>query len=154
MSLAVATRVRIPKSKTTSPQHTVEDYETLKAICVVLQSVAQRHLPRDAFADRASLVQCLRLLTELDVNVSVKSEFKAEFEIPPIDTNTLAYRFLKNKTVAALSTIADLDKKILDRMTSDYHNGMRDAYKKASAIAVAFLADIHGEKVEQYSCAD
>jgi len=154
MSLAVAQRIRIPKSKFAAHQPPVEDYETLKAICVVLQSMAQKHLPRDAFADRASLVQCLKLLTELKVNVAVKSELQAEYNSPTVDKNTLAYRFLRNKTVAALSTIADLDKKVLDRMTSDYHNGMRDAYKKASAIAVAFLADIHGESVEQYSCVD
>lgn len=153
MSFAVAARVRIPKPAARPVQQT-EDYDTLKAICVVLQSMAQKHLPRDAFADRASLVQCLKLLTELNVNVSVKSELQAEYDAPTVDTNTLAYRFLRNKTVAALSTIADLDKKVLDRMTSDYHNGMRDAYKKASSIAVAFLADIHGESVEQYSCVD
>lgn len=153
MSLAVASRVRIPKPAARQTQQP-EDYDTLKAICVVLQSMAQKHLPRDAFADRASLVQCLKLLTELNVNVAVKSELQAEYDSPTVDTNTLAYRFLKNRTVAALSTIADLDKKVLDRMTSDYHNGMRDAYKKASAIAVAFLADIHGESVEQHSCVD
>jgi hypothetical protein len=153
MSLAVATRVRIPKPAA-RPAQQPEDYDTLKAICVVLQAMAQKHLPRDAFSDRASLVQCLKLLTELEVNVAVKSELQAEYIAPTVDTNTLAYRFLRNKTVAALSTIADLDKKVLDRMTSDYHNGMRDAYKKASSIAVAFLADIHGESVEQYSCVD
>lgn len=154
MSISIAQRIRIPKSKYVAQQPHVDDYETLKAICVVLQSVAQKHLPRDAFADRASLVQCLKLLTELKINVAVKSELQAEYNAPTADKNTLAYRFLKNKTVAALATIADLDKKVLDRMTTDYHNGMRDAYKKASALAVAFLADIHGEKVEQYFCPD
>lgn len=154
MSLSVAARVRIPKPKSQQSQQKPEDYDTLKAICVVLQSMAQKHLPRDAFAERASLVQCLKLLTELNINVVVKSELQADYAAPTTDTNTLAYRFLRNKTIAALSTIADLDKKVLDRMTSDYHNGMRDAYKRASAIAVTFLADIHGESVEQYSCVD
>lgn len=154
MSIAEATRVRIPKPSAPSTQHNSEDYETLRAICVVLQSVAQKHTPRDAFADRASLVQCLQILTELNVTVSVRPELHADLSSPTVDNNTLAYRLLKHKTVAALSTIADLNKKVLDRMTTDYHNGMRDAYKKASAIAAAFLADIHGEDVEQYSCTD
>lgn len=153
MGIAVAERVRIPKASVPQPQPS-EDYDTLKAICVVLQYVAQKHLPRDAFADRASLVQCLKLLTALNVKIAVKSELQAEYDLPTVDKNTLAYRFLRSKAIAALATIADLDKKVLDRMTSDYHNGMRDAYKKASAIAEAFLADIHGENVERHSCAD
>lgn len=152
MSHAVVDRVRVPKTKSAVKQN--EDVETLKAICVVLQSVAQKHLPRDAFADKASLVQCMKLLAELDVNISVKANLKAEFDEPPTDKNTLSYRLLKNKTIAALATIADLDKKILDRMTSAYHNGMRDAYKKASEIALAFLADLQGESVENYRCVD
>lgn len=153
MSNGLSERVRIPKTKTQAkPNDDVAD--TLRALCVVLQSIAQKYVPDHAFADRASLVQCLRLMANLDIDVMVQSKYVANCSENLADKNTLAYRLLKHKTIAALATIADLDKKSLDRTPTEYQNGMHAAFKKASGIAMSFLIDIQGEVGDRYAYID
>lgn len=153
MSSAAVSRVRIP-NKNKSRQTVDDDFEALKAVCVVLQAVAQKHVPETAFADRGSLVQCLRIMGDLNISFSVQARYCPDIAGDITDRNTMAYRRLKNKTIAALSTIADLDKKILDTPSTEYHNGMKAGYKKASDIALSFLADVQGESVDRYPCID
>lgn len=154
MGIGLGERIRIPKPTTKQPKPNTDETDTLRALCVVLQALAQKYLPEHAFADRASLVQCLRLMSDLDINVTVQAQYVANCYDNLTDKNTLAYRLLKNKTIAALSTIADLDKKTLDRPPTEYQNGMYAAYKKASDIAMTFLVDIQGEVGDRYACAD
>ena len=122
-----------------------EELTTLRAICVVLQAVAQKYVPDYAFEDRSNLLQCLKIMRELGISFAVKAKFSQFFDEKDTDRCSLSYRVLKNKTIAALSTIADLDKKCLERQGGEYKNGMRDAYKRASAIAIMFLEEIQGD---------
>lgn len=140
----VAKRVKIQE-----PVAGTDDFTTLRAVCVLLQSLAQKYVPEIAFDDRASLRQCLNVMRELGIDFSVKAKLAQMFEEKDIDRCSLSYRLLKNRAVAALSTIADLDKKCLDRRGGEYKNGMRDAYKRASDIAVMFLEEIQGDTIAQ-----
>lgn len=126
-----------------------DDFTTLRAVCVLLQSLAQKYVPDAAFEDRASLIQCLNVMQELGIDFSVKAKLAQMFEEKDIDRCSLSYRLLKNRAIAALSTIADLDKKCLDRRGGEYKNGMRDAYRRASDVAVMFLEEIQGDTIAQ-----
>lgn len=125
----------------------IDDFTTLRAVCVVLQAIAQKYVPDSAFEDRSNLVQCLNIMQELGINFRLKTKFAPFFEEKDTDKCSLSYRLLKSRAVAALATIADLDKKCFDRQGNEYKNGMRDAYRRASEIAIMFLADIQGESL-------
>jgi hypothetical protein len=148
--MSQAAIVSLNQSKRVKIQTTpagIDDFTTLRAVCVVLQAIAQKYVPDSAFEDRSNLVQCLNIMQELGVNCTPKTKFAQFFEEKDTDKCSLSYRLLKSRAVAALATIADLDKKCFDRQGNEYKNGMRDAYKRASEIAIMFLADIQGESL-------
>jgi hypothetical protein len=150
MGRTAAKRVRIQKA-TPRPPVDPDDVEALRAICVILQSISQRHVPITAIADRVYLAQCLRAMRNMNIDISVKQPYRPMLEASPIDKTTQAYRELKTRAVAALSTVADLDVKSTTVRHTDYTLGMQTAYQKARGVALKFLADIQREAEDQYA---
>lgn len=151
MGRTAAKRVRINKTPPRPPVD-VDDVDALRAICVILQSVAQRHVPITAIADRAYLAQCLRALRNMNIDITVKQPYRPMLEASPIDKTTAAYRELKTRAIAALSTLADFDSKAVSDNPSDYHRGIQTAYQKVSEVSRKFLADIQREAEDRYAC--
>ena len=56
--------------------------------------------------------------------------------------NSFEYRYLRNKAIAGFATIADLTAKPSAVGTLDYQSGVREGYRRASEVAIIFLADI------------
>lgn len=131
-----------------------DDVTTLRAICVVLQSIAQKHVPDTATEDKANLVQCLKLLREFGVDVTVNAKQLAFFNERDIDKNTASYRRLRSTAFAGLATLADLDKSFRGPPSTEYYRGVHDGCKKASKIAEKFLLELQGVTGGPYDVID
>jgi hypothetical protein len=131
-----------------------DDLTTLRAICVVLQALAQKHVPDTAIEDKVNLVQCLKLLREFGVDVTINAKQLAFFHERDIDKNTVSYRRLRSTALAGLSTLADLDKSFRGPPSTEYYRGVHDGCRKASKIAEKFLLELQGITRGPYDVVD
>lgn len=127
-----------PVPRSTEP----DDATTLRAICVVLQAIAQKHVPDAATEDKTNLAQCLKLLREFGVAVKINPKQLAFFHERDIDKNTASYRRLRSTAFAGLATLADLDKSFRGPPSTEYYRGVHDGCRKASKIAEKFLLEL------------
>jgi hypothetical protein len=123
----------------------------LLAISRILLQVAQKYVPdtAGAYADAAILVQCATQLCVLDATTKAAANFNAAVvSTAPADlvVSSPEYRYLKNKAIAALATIADLGtdlKELPPNAAKDYQTGLRVGYARARKLAMEFLTDVH-----------
>jgi hypothetical protein len=138
----------------TQPQDCPDDLTTMRAICVVLQAIAQKHVPDASTEDKTNLSQCLKLLRELGVDVTINTKQLAFFHERDIDKNTASYRRLRSTALAALATLADLDKSFRGPPSTEYYRGVHDGCLKASKIAEKFLLELQGVTSGPYDVID
>jgi hypothetical protein len=118
----------------------------LKQLCNTLHRLAQKYVPNNAstFKDFADLVEITRALQQLDVKLDVAANVCAP--VSAVDNATVInsheYRYMRNKAIAALATIADLTTKASPPGAVEYQRGVREGYRRASEVAVLFLEDI------------
>jgi hypothetical protein len=118
----------------------------LKNLCHTLHRLAQKYVPNSAhtFKDFSDLVEVTRALQKLNVPLDVASSISAP--VSAVDNsvviNSHEYRYMRNKAIAALATIADLTTKAAPPGAVDYQRGVREGYRRASEVAVLFLEDI------------
>ena len=126
----------------------VDQVKQLLTICRRLLFLAQKHLPRTAahYADFSAVIQCAKQLQLYGVKIEKNNvDFIADI-IEAQQQNAILlspeYRYLRNKAIAGFATIADLGAKSSSVGTADYQTGLREAYKKASLLAISFLDDV------------
>jgi hypothetical protein len=139
------------KKKTTAAALTGSTAELLALSRLLLQT-AQKYVPNtpEAYADAANVVQCAKQLEAISRAPMSSENFAAavaETTARDIVVMSPEYRYLKTKAIAGLATIADLGTKLknLPGKPTDFQNGMRLGYKRASEVAQSFLADIDTE---------
>ena len=123
----------------------------LLAISRMLLQIAQKYVPdtADAYADAANLVQCSKQLHVIDTTMESGVNFNAAVSSTAAADLVVAspeYRYLKNKAIAGLATIADLGLDLSELpagRAKDYQAGLRVGYKRARDLAAKFLADVH-----------
>lgn len=120
--------------------------DELKQLCLELIRIAQKHVHANAqhYSDYLDVVQCLKTLQKMGVEPRVAEKFKAVVGSTgnEIVRNSADYRYLRNKYIAGFATIADLTEKPAAVGSQEFQRGVREGYKRASAIAVMFLDDI------------
>lgn len=135
---------RLEKKLLLSPQNRTA-VAALRNVCYALLRIVQRHVTRTsrAHSDYAEVLQLVRILRELGFKPPQNEEFAAESQAvsPAAILNSRDYRYMRNRAIACLSTIADLTEKPPSSGTPDYQRGMREGYRRASEIAAKFLAD-------------
>ena len=149
MPSSVVKKPRKSRQLTLFPTNDVSDQVgQLVTICKRLLEIAQKHLPRNAdnYADFSTVIQCAKQLQFYGVAIEKN---KADFEAEIVEAQqhnsvllSMEYRYLKNKSIAGFATIADLGAKSPSTGTADYQTGLREAYKKASILAISFLDDV------------
>ena len=121
----------------------------LRNVCYALLRIVQKHVTRASRSqsDYADVLQLVRILQELGFKPPQNEEFAAEGRAISAAAvlNSRDYRYLRNRAIACLSTIADLTEKPPSSGTPDYQRGMREGYRRASEIAAKFLADFTDE---------
>lgn len=128
------------------PEQTAPDWriESLKDISALMQKLAAKYVPRNAFEDFDCLIQGTKLLQELQAAVTVTEHLQAplaEYNSAVV-THAPQYRLLRNRAFAALATLADLSTKPPSKGSPDYQKGMRDGFNHASDVAIFFLDDL------------
>lgn len=117
----------------------------LRSVCYMLLRLAQRHIPKSpkTYQDYEQLLHCIRLLRELGFNPPTAPETVADSAVCAADAvvNSQDYRYLRNRAIACLATIADLTEKPTAAGLPEYQRGMREGYRRASDIAAVFLTD-------------
>ena len=118
----------------------------LRQICCALLAVAQKYVPHTptAFVDAADVARCAKALENMALRPKLEPHFKAHVTglKANIVLNSFEYRYLRNKAIAGFATIADLTAKPSAVGTLDYQSGVREGYRRASEVAIIFLADI------------
>jgi hypothetical protein len=113
---------------------------------VVLQHLAQKYVPNSAqsFCDFDALKHATRSLQRLGSSIKVAAHLAAPVKSveKAAVTNSVEYRTLRNKYIAALSTIADITAKNTPPGHPEYQRGVREGYRRASDVAILFLEDI------------
>jgi hypothetical protein len=121
-------------------------YLELQNICVVLHHLAQKYVPNSvqSFCDFDSLKHATRALQRLGSNIKLAAHLTAPVKSleKSAVTNSVEYRTLRNKYIAALSTIADITAKNTPPGHPEYQRGVREGYRRASDVAILFLEDI------------
>lgn len=118
----------------------------LQKICGTLHMLAQKYVPNNpqSFSDFTALKHATASLSRLGVCVEIAAHLCAP--IKSLDRsvvfNSAEYRILRNKYIAALATIADLPDKNSPPGSEDFQRGVREGYRRASEVAIAFLEDI------------
>lgn len=119
-----------------------------RKICYLLLDVVQRAVPKAStnFVDYTTVAYCVKLLRGMGLKPIVSQELDATATGIRRDLilNSFEYRNLRNKMLAGLSIIADLPDRPASAGSPEYQQGMREGYRRASAIAVMFLNDIDG----------
>lgn len=118
----------------------------LRRACFLLHQLAQKHVPNTPanFEDYATLLSATNILRELGLKPPIDTKLQQGINRlgDDIVINSFQYRHLKNKTIASLSVIADLAEKAASNGSADFRRGMREAFQRASDLAVAFLEEI------------
>lgn len=118
--------------------------DSLKDLCAELHKIAAKHVPKTAFQDFNYLVQSARILQDMRAQLDIPEKLQphlAEYD-PSVVTHTPQYRLLRNRSLAALATIADLSTKAPAKGAPEYQKGMRDGFEYASDVAIFFLEDL------------
>jgi len=118
----------------------------LRRACFLLHTLAQKHVPNTPanFDDYSTLLAATNILLELGLKPPIDTKLRQGINRlgDDIVINSFQYRHLKNKTIASLSVIADLAEKAASNGSADFRRGMREAFQRASDLAVAFLEEI------------
>jgi hypothetical protein len=127
-------------------QETATPSLELVNLCLLLHDIAQKYVPRtpQAFRDFDALTHATKALQRLKLSPTLAADLCAPTQTAEqtIITNSPEYRRLRNKFIAALSTIADMTDKNNPPGNPDYQRGVREGYRRASDIAILFLEDI------------
>ncbi len=118
--------------------------DSVTELCHMMHQLASKYVPRSAFNDFEYLVQGTKVLQELQVPLTIADNIKApltEYNAAVV-LHAPQYRLLRNRALAALTTIADLSSKSPAKGSTDYQKGMRDGFEYASDIAIFFLEDL------------
>lgn len=141
-SKSVGTSSKKIKKALTPPS--VKDAAIFSDLCVLLHRLAQKHVSRSDFEDFTALVRCTKLLIDFGLPITPSSSLAAP--VANQDTALVLqdpkYRLLRNRAIACLATVADLNSKAPAKGSAEYQQGMRDAFQQASDVAVLFLEDI------------
>lgn len=120
--------------------------ELLEQISLELLRIAQKHISAgpSSYSDAAELLRCARILKDAGLQPVMNPRFTAAAESTTnnIVTNSITYRYLRNKSIAGFATIAELTDKPAAIGSADFQKGVREGYRRASDIAVMFLDDI------------
>ena len=120
--------------------------KALRKICFMLHALAQKYVPNmtTTFEDHATLVHCTKLLQELGLKPEISPRLSNETAGVGAEVihSSFEYRQLRNKMMAGLSVIADLTERPASPGSPDYQRGVREGYRRASEVAVMFLADV------------
>jgi len=131
-----------------SPQHRNVN-AAFRRICYMLHELAQKYVPNNptTFEDYERLTHCTKLLQAMGLKPQLNAQLDAATAATGVEVifNSFEYRHLRNKIMASLSIIADLTDRPAGTGSPDYQRGMREGYRRASDIAVAFLTDISGD---------
>jgi hypothetical protein len=118
----------------------------LHELCRILHQLAQKYVPNtpQAFCDFDALTRVTKALMRLNAAAPVAAHIAAPAKSveSAVVTNSVEYRVLRNKFIAALATIADLTAKNTPPGAPDYQRGVREGYRRASDVAILFLEDI------------
>lgn len=124
------------------------EIDELKQICCALIRIAQQYVPTtpNAFAAFSEVVHCTKMLQKLGVDICVAEKFNAVVNTTgnEVIRNSTDYRYLRNTAIAGFATIADLTEKPAAMGSPEFQHGVREGYRRASNIAMLFLADIQG----------
>jgi hypothetical protein len=137
-------RIVRPRAATALEEQLLE----LQSLCGTLLQIAQKYTPDtpQAYVDAAAVAQCGRQLEHIGVHIPAAAHFAAATAATNKGDMVICspeYRYLRNKAIAGFATIADLGAKNPVVGTHDFIAGLRDGYKRASTLAVAFLDDIY-----------
>lgn len=139
---------RSTRRKNPVAQKTTDDLEALKDICCSLIRIAQEYVPTtpSAFNAFSEIVRCTKMLQQMGVNPEVAAKFNAVVGATgsEIIRHSAEYRYLRNTAIAGFATIVDLAERPEITGLPDFQNGVRSGYRRASNIAMRFLADIEG----------
>lgn len=117
----------------------------MRAVCYLLLQLTQKYVTKSprAYRDYEQMLHCTRILRELGFNPPSAAETAADTGARNTDAvlNSQDYRYLRNRAIACLATIADLTEKPTAGGTADFQRGMREGYRRASDIAATFLID-------------
>jgi hypothetical protein len=118
----------------------------LISVCLILHEIAQKYVPRtpQAFRDFDALTRATSALRRLQLAPNVSADLCAHTNTADksMIINSPEYRCLRNKFIAALSTIADMTDKNNPPGSPEYQSGVREGYRRASDIAILFLNDV------------
>lgn len=151
--------LRVPRTVKISPPTECtalkEQLQELLSISRSLLQVAQKYIPTtpEAYTDTTAVVQCAKQLQNLGVGVQPDFRLNAamlETNKKDMIVTSPEYRYLRNKAIAGFATIADLGAKASTVGTIDFQTGLREGYRRASNLAIAFLDDIYAER--PYEC--
>lgn len=125
-------------------QKTAEFGNDLRDLCVLLHTIAKKHVSASNFHDFNLVARCTKLLQTLNVAVDAPVEMQAAVadQAAALVLSAPEYRLLRSRAVAGLATVADLADRLPAKGSADYQRGMRDAYQHASDIAALFLDDL------------
>lgn len=116
----------------------------LRDLCVLLHTIAKKHVSASSFHDFNLVARCTKLLQTLNVAVDAPAEMQAAVadKESALVVSAPEYRLLRSRAVAGLATVADLADRLPAKGSAEYQRGMRDAYQHASDIAALFLDDL------------
>ena len=129
--------------KPVAPATPVPD-EGFRELCVLLHTLARKHVTASNFHDFNLVARCTKLLQALDVAIAAPAEMQAKVadQEAALVITAPEYRMLRSRALAGLATIADLADRMPAKGSAEYQRGMRDAYQHASDIAIMFLDDL------------
>ena len=135
---------QLEKKLLLSPQNRTA-VAAMRTVCYLLIQLVQKYVTRSpkAYQDYEQLMHCTRILRELGFKPPSSTETAADETTYNADAviNSQDYRYLRNRAIACLATIADLTEKPTAVGTPEFQSGMREGYRRASDIAAAFLTD-------------
>jgi len=121
-------------------------------LCVFLHGLVQQFAHKMDLQNTSEFQACTKILRDLNVPIKIHANFAAADSDAAkttasdrVITSSCKYRLLKNRAVAALATIADLNTRSIPKGDPNYRAGLVAGYRHASDIAASFLEDIHAE---------
>lgn len=116
----------------------------LRDLCVLLHTIAKKHVNAANFHDFNLVARCTKLLQTLNIAVDASVEMQATVaeQESALVLSAPEYRLLRSRAVAGLATVADLADRLPAKGSAEYQRGVRDAYQHASDIAALFLDDL------------
>lgn len=121
-----------------------EEARDFRELCLLLHTLARKHISPIHFGDFLLLARCTKLLQTLGLDVETPAELQAHVADTAVALVTSApeYRILRSRAIAGLATVADLASKMPAKGSAEYQRGQRDAYEQASDVAALFLDDL------------